>query len=150
MMFRRFKMIMFSLVILLCFTNMTCDSDGEIIEEATSCDFKTIVDRTVFHDLESDNFNFVDAQITGDCLSITFGASGCNGESWAFKLVDSEAVTKSIPGQRSLKFQLENKELCEAYFEKTVSFDLTPLQLPGDHEVLLNIQGLSKSLSYKY
>ena len=46
--------------------------------------------------------------------------------------------------------ELINEESCEAYFIKTVSFDLKPLQIDGQNIVPLNIYGWNEQLIYEY
>ena len=36
------------------------------------------------------------------------------------------------------------------FFERTVSFDLTPLQIDGSNEIILHLEDLESSLNYKY
>ena len=46
--------------------------------------------------------------------------------------------------------ELINEESCEAYFIKTVSFNLIPLQIDGQNIVPLNIYGWNEQVSYDY
>ncbi|WP_298533003.1 hypothetical protein [uncultured Algibacter sp.] len=148
-MFEFVKKTSFYIVFLFCFLNMTCD-DEDIDMDKSGCGYEVVVDKNEYDGLLSDHFNFVDAEIVGDCLFLKIAASGCTGDTWGFRLVDSEAVAESLPEQRFLKFQLNNEELCLAVFEKTISFDLRVLQIHESGELLLNIDGLEDSLSYKY
>lgn len=143
------KRTIFYLVFIFCFLNTTCDDDDMIVD-AIGCDYEVLVNKTEYDNLDSDNFNFIEAEIVGDCLILKIGASGCSSDSWEFKLVDSEAIAESLPEQRYLKFQLINKELCLAVFERTISFDLRALQITESNELILNIDGLDDALSYKY
>jgi len=143
------KKIFFIIPLALCFMNMQCDA-GEIEHLNEICDETTIINQDLYDILNSANFTFVDAEITDDCLNVTIGASGCDGNTWGFSLVDSGAITESSPEQRYLKFQLVNDEACLAFFERTVSFDLRSLQINGSNEIILHIEGLESSLNYKY
>ncbi|MDD7885511.1 hypothetical protein [Flavivirga sp. 57AJ16] len=134
----------------LCFINMTCEEGDKIDLSSEICDQKITVNRNLFTNLESAHFTFVNAQIIEDCLTLEISASGCDGHSWGFNLVDSGAVAESSPEQRSLKLQLLNKEACLAVFKRTISFDLRPLQINGSHEIILHLEGLETSLRYKY
>lgn len=145
---QHFKKIVFILLTAFCFMNTQCDEDDDYY--FGNCDDVVIVDEGLYNSLSSENFTFIDAEIIDDCLSITIGASGCNGNSWSFSLVASEAIAESFPEQRYLKFQLDNKEECLAVFERTITFDLTPIQIEGSQEIILNIEGLESSLNYKY
>lgn len=135
----------------LCFMNMQCD-EGEVIDSSNEiCDETTIISQNLYENLSSANFTFGSAEIINNCLNIEIGASGCDGNTWEFKLVDSEIIAESLPEQRYLKLQLINKEACLAVFKRTASFDLRPLQIDNSvNEVILHIEGLESSLHYKY
>ncbi|GAA3603233.1 hypothetical protein Q4Q39_13880 [Flavivirga amylovorans] len=137
-------------VVLCCFLSIQCDEDDDNIPTKGICDQTTIVKKEIYDSLVSADFTFVDAEVKGDCLTIEISASGCDGNTWKFNLVDSGAVAESSPEQRYLKFQLINEEACLAVFKRIVSFDLTPLQISGSNEIILNLEGLESSLRYKY
>ena len=143
------KKTFFAITVILCFMNMQCEDDDTRLSSKI-CDETTVVNEDIYKNLVSDHFTFVNAEITNNCLTIEISASGCDGNSWEFKLVDSGAVAESSPEQRYLKFQLINEEACLAVFKKTVSFDLTPLQINGSQEIILHLEGLEPSLHYKY
>lgn len=143
------KKTFFLFSVMLCFLNMQCDED-DISIDLELCDQAVVIDENAYNNLESAHFTFFDTKIIDNCLSIEITSSGCSGDSWEFKLVDSGAVAESSPEQRYLKFQLINEELCDAVFNKTVSFDLTPIQISGSNEIILNIEGLESSLNYSY
>ena len=133
----------------LCFFNMQCDDD-DVVSDDFPCEFSVVVDESKYINMVSDNFTFIDAEVSSDCLVVEISASGCDGNSWEFQLVDSGAVAESLPEQRYLKFQLINTELCSAVFKRTVSFDLAPLQISGSNEITLNLEGLESAINYKY
>ena len=135
------------MLLVVCSMNMTCEEDDDLLE-VVMCDQSVVIDSDLYVNLNSDTFSH--AEIVDDCLQIEITSSGCSGESWEFKLVDSGVVAESLPEQRNLKFKLVNEELCLAIFSREVSFDLTPLQVDGSNEVVLNIEGFNTSLSYKY
>ncbi len=143
------KKIAFALILVLCCVNMQCDKESEE-EPLKPCDQITIVDKTIYNDLDSAHFTIVNAEINDDCLLMELSASGCDGKSWEFNLVDSEVVAESFPEQRYLKFQLINTEVCQAVFKRTVSFDLKPVRVEGSREIILHIEGLEPALQYKY
>ncbi len=144
------KKISLFILLALCFMNMQCDEDDVVSLPNEICEETTVVSPSLYENLSSVNFTFVSAEITNDCLNLEVGASGCDSKSWGFKLVDSGAIAESSPEQRFLKFQLINDESCEAYFRRSVSFDLTLLQINGSNEIILHIEGLESSLNYKY
>lgn len=144
------KTIFLIMPLALCFMNMQCEDDININRSNEICDKTTLVDQDLYDNLTTSNFTFISAEIIDDCLTIEIGASGCDGNTWGFNLVDSGVVAESSPEQRYLKFQLINEEACLAYFERTVSFNLIPLQVNGSHEIILQIEGLETPLHYKY
>ena len=120
-----------------------------VIEDESMCDDKVIIDKNLFDSAPNSSLNITKIEIIGDCLSIDFNASGCNGNSWKVKLIDSEAILKSNPPQRNLRLSLENNELCEAIIHKKISFDISKLRLTGS-EVILNIVNSEHQIKYIY
>lgn len=120
-----------------------------VIEDESMCDEKVIIDKNLFDSAPNSSMNITKIEIIGDCLSIDFNASGCNGNSWKVKLIDSEAILKSNPPQRNLRLSLENNELCEAIIYKKISFDISKLRLTGS-EVILNIVNSEHQIKYIY
>jgi len=57
-------------------------------------------------------------------------------------------IAESLPCQRQLRLSLNDLGMCDAYFEKEISFNIEDLQIQGDHSVLLNISG--KTILYEY
>ncbi|KJD37166.1 hypothetical protein PW52_01545 [Tamlana sedimentorum] len=145
-----FKITLWTIVVLSSLTNMTCD-DAMNDDDSENCDKTAVLDAEMYANLETDFFTMSNVKITDDCLSFSFSASGCSGDSWEFNLVDSEAVAESSPEQRYLKIQLINNEACLAVFTKQISFNLKPLQINNtQNELILNIEGLDNALTYKY
>ncbi|TXG36553.1 hypothetical protein [Seonamhaeicola maritimus] len=147
-MLRLTEKVLFFFIIIFSFLNTQCEED--VIIDDLLCDFTTVIDETKYANLSSDNFTFVNAEIEGDCLSIEIGASGCDGSTWKFELIDSGAVAESFPEQRYLKLKFINNEDCLAYFERVISFDLTPIQVQGSNKIILHLDGLDESLEYSY
>lgn len=143
------KKMLFVIAVMFCFMNILCENENDNIVDM-NCDFVAVIDKTKYDNLETASFEFISAKIVDGCLAIKIGASGCSGDTWNFDLVDSGAVAESSPEQRFLKFQLINDEACLAYFERTVLVDLTPLQINGSNEIILNLEDLETPLNYKY
>lgn len=147
---RTVKKIFFVIPVVLCFMNMTCDADDDVDLSSDICDQITVVSNAQFDNLVSDNFTFGNVEITKDCLTIEISSSGCSGDSWEFNLIDSGVVAESSPEQRYLKLKLINNEACLAVFERTISFDLTPLQVNDSNLIILHVDGVEISLEYSY
>ncbi|WP_298498084.1 hypothetical protein [uncultured Algibacter sp.] len=127
--------------------NTQCEEDDDYL---SVCDNLVIIDESYYNTFDSGNFTFIDAEVIDNCLSVTISASGCDGNSWAYNLVDSGSIAESLPEQRYLKLELLNEEACLAVFKRTVSFDLTPIKIEGSNEIILNIEGFESSINYKY
>ncbi|TYA74889.1 hypothetical protein [Seonamhaeicola marinus] len=141
------KRLLFCIAVLCCLMNTQCEDDV-IID--TECDFTTIVSDSKYAVASHNGLSFIEAIINDDCLTLKIGASGCDGSTWQFELIDSGAVAESLPEQRYLKLDFDNEELCDAYFERTFSFDLTPVQVQGSNKIILHIEGLENALTYSY
>lgn len=114
-----------------------------------SCDQPTIISAEIYETTPTDHVTIQSLDIEGHCLKIRFGASGCSGDSWVVKLVDSEAIMESYPPRRNLIFSLKNEELCQAYFTREMSFDLSELKVGGD-KVILQITNTGDEILYEY
>ena len=114
----------------------------------TNCDQNVIISQIEYNNAPNHPVMIFDMNIEGDCLKIKFGASGCSGDNWTVKLIDCEVVAESMPCQRTLRLSLNDIGVCEAYFEKEMSFNIKDLQIQGDRSVQLNILG--KSILYEY
>lgn len=136
-------------IIILLFSLFQIIACCPVIEDESMCDDKVIIDKKLFDAAPNSSVNITKIEIIGDCLSIDFNASGCNGISWKVKLIDSEAILKSNPPQRNLRLSLENNELCEAIIHKKISFDISKLRLTGS-EVILNIANSEHQIKYIY
>ena len=88
-------------------------------------------------------------KITENCLKINFSSSGCSGDTWELKLIDSEDILESNPVQRNLRLSLKNEELCLAFITKELSFDISNLQVDGN-QVQLNITNSDDEILYEY
>lgn len=133
------------LVVLMTLSLAACDDEENVI--ATTCDNLVVIDNDRFQNDASAFFTLIDVSIEGDCMTLEYSSSGCDGNSWVAELVDAEVVRESIPEQRDLRLILENTELCQAVFTQKVSFDITSLQT-NESEVALNIEEFEILYSY--
>jgi len=94
----------------------------------------------------------IDMKIAGNCLTIQFSASGCDGNSWNVALIGLGNYDKSNPPQTALKISLNNKEVCRAVVTKEASFNLEPLmdyfRHHGTNKIYLHFSG--KGILYEY
>jgi len=139
-----------NLVFLFClFVLFACREDNESEENPTSCEQVTILNSELYLSAPNDELTINSLEINGDCLKINFSSSGCSGESWELKLIDSEDVMESDPSQRNLRLSLKNEEMCEAYITKELTFDISNLKVEGNR-VKLNLTNSDKHILYEY
>lgn len=134
----------YSLLLAACFSCKSND-DGTFI---STCDDLAVVNSDEFENAESTLFEFISAEISGNCLQVKFSAPGCDGSSSTMKLIDSGVIKESFPIQRDLRLVLDNNEACLAVFTKELSFDLSPLKTPNDNVIQLNLEGRQYIYSY--
>lgn len=138
----------FWIVLLPLFLFFSCDKDDDSPTH-TDCDYMVIVSEPDYDETITDNYIIDTAYIEEDCLFIQFGASGCDGNSWEVDLFDAGHIMESFPPQRSLRLSLNNSENCLAFITKTISFDLTTIQISNNEDIILNIDEYA-SLVYQY
>lgn len=115
-----------------------CDSTSEVIAEER------------FDTINTSNYVVSDVQLNGNCLEITIGSSGCDPDLWELNLYNTDAFYDIYPLQRSVKIELINDQICLAFFQKTISFNLIPFQLEIQNELPLNIEGWNEQIIYEY
>ena len=81
--------------------------------------------------------------IEGNILTITYCASGCDGNTWISTLFDAGVVMESMPIQRNLVLNLENLEACLAIPCKTETYDLTPIHDDAYSSAILNFHSIT-------
>lgn len=118
-------------------TTITCDFPVEMVSMLNPAD--TLI-----------NYSITNAVINENCLSVTFKAGGCDGSEWKYKMVSDSIFIDTFPVQKKLVLKLENNEDCEALIVKTVSFDLTSLQVSHYNTFNLRLLGWSAPLVYNY
>ncbi|UCG54675.1 MAG: hypothetical protein JSV32_00185 [Dehalococcoidia bacterium] len=128
------------------FLNFGCEEDNK---EQAKCDQYTIISESEYITASQDNLSITGMEINGNCLKISFSASGCDGSSWIVKLIDSGDTFYTDPPQRDLILSLENKEECLAVIGKEISFDIESLQVSGGR-VILNITNIGDEILYEY
>lgn len=116
----------------------------------SNCQDIVTIDKSQYDNTVTTNYGISSAVISGDCLEIRFGASGCSGSTWIVDLIGTTEVGLSLPPFRSVRMKLTNTELCTAVPSKTISFDLRPLRLEGTKAIILKLDGYSGDLTYRY
>lgn len=140
------KRSLFYLVLsFICFQLLSCSKDDDL----PLADSAVLIDSNAYNSALSDQYVILSIKMDRDFLIIKFGASGCDGESWNVKLIDSGAVAESNPPQRYLMLSLENNEICHAGITKEFVFDISALRVDGNR-VWLNFKNFEEGILYEY
>lgn len=139
------KSLIHLLISFVCFQLLSCAEDDNL----PLVDSAVLIDSEAYNSAISDNYTIRSVKINGDFLTIKFSASGCDGESWKVKLIDSGSVAYSNPPQRLLVLSLENNELCKALITKEVTFNISNLRV-GSSSVWLNLKKYGEPILYQY
>lgn len=139
--------ILKSIWILIIFSSaiVSCKDDDPSI----NCDDQAVISDSEISTATRDQLVINSLEINGDCLLISFSASGCDGDSWVVRLIGSELVLESLPPQRGMLLSLDNDELCEAVITREVSFDITPTRV-GSTSIWLNFNNDEDRILYEY
>ena len=127
---------------------VSCKQDDESIK--TPCDHWTQANEYAFENGPNDYLSIKDFSIEGDCMTINFGASGCDGKLWEYWLYDSESIEKTFPPQRKLRLAFTNPEICFSYHIEEASFDLSPLQIEGENSIKFILTNSEETILYNY
>ena len=128
-------------------TSLSCSDGNE--PDPKGCDLVTVISQDLFRNAPSDQVTINSLEIEEDCLKINFSASGCNGESWKVRLIDSGSIKESDPPQRDLRLSLDNDEMCEAFITRELSFNIASLKAEGG-SVVLNLTNSGDEILYAY
>jgi len=142
----RIQLALLILTVGLVLTACDMDTEGECW---SACCQNVIINADEYKNAPDDELEIVNIRLEGDCLSIRFESSGCDGNSWGIKLIDSEAIMESYPPQRNLRLSLKNDEPCDAIVIKEMAFNVSNLRLEYD-KILLNITNSGDQVLYEY
>ena len=148
----QFKMKNILILFIFGLSLVGCSNDDDDSETLINCDFDTsmvLISEEQFDNAASDPLTINSLVLDNDNLTINFSASGCDGNSWELKLIDSENVFESNPPQRNLRLSLRNEELCQAFITRELTFDISNLQVDGN-QVVLNVTNSDDSVLYEY
>jgi len=134
-------------LIIIAITIISCNDEND--NQPSNCDKDVLISADLYKNAPDDQLTINKVEIVGDCLKISFAASGCSGKSWEVKLIDAGMIFYSNPPQRPLRLSLKNEELCAAVIGKEMTFDISQLQVNGNR-VLLNITNSGDQILYKY
>jgi len=113
-----------------------------------NCEKYTIISEPLYNDAKATTI--IKAQIIENCLELTFSILSTQDHIKDVNLIDSGAILESSPTQRNLKLVVTENLTKPTSIDVTTSFDISNLVAwDYDDEIILNIEGLSKSLRYK-
>lgn len=125
--------------------------DDAIITPVTpNCDKIAVEDAVKFSQTATNNYTLTNVVLNGDCLEITISSSGCNPDNWDMNLIGVASLTNIYPPLFHAKVELINSEACQAVFQKTHLFDLTPFQINGQNKIQIQIEGWNNNIVYQY
>ena len=117
--------------------------------DPNGCDLGTVISENSYRDAPSGELTINSIEIENDCLKINFSASGCSGESWKVRLIDSGSIKESDPPQRDIRLSLDNEEMCQAYITQELSFNISGLKVDGGRVVLI-LTNSGDQILYEY
>lgn len=122
-----------------------CPVEPDSCENASS----VIIDLDIFESGPKYPFQFISAEVEGNCMNAVVTYSGC-GDS-EFTAVGNGAYTLSEPPQTFLRLSFDDPGECDAVFTDTLKFNLTPVR--GDFQrgpILINLEGWDSLLEYNW
>ena len=126
-------------------------SESNSVSVISNCDKQSeIIDETSYNLVNTSNYVITGIVLNEDCLDVTIGSSGCDANNWTMNLFSTNNFSNTNPIQRNIKVELVNQEACAAAFQKTVSFDLTPLRVSTQTQIIFNIDGWNEQIVYNY
>ncbi|MCT4639410.1 MAG: hypothetical protein N4A72_17025 [Bacteroidales bacterium] len=120
----------------------------QVFKNPSGCDMDVIISETEYQNAPKDPLTIDYIRIEDNCLRVKFNASGCDGNTWIVKLIDSGVIAESDPNKRTLRLSLKNTEECTAVPSKELTFNIEALQIDNTNKVILNISG--KEILYEY
>ncbi len=133
--------------IIIIFTSLSSCDKGD--DNSINCDKQVIISAAEYNTAPNDPLTINTLELNGDCLKINFSSTGCTGDTWELKLIDSEVILYLNPPQRDLRLSLKNDELCDAYITKELTFDVKTLRVDGN-QIILNITNSDDQILYEY
>jgi len=143
----------FMLLLFMGILSVSCKGDDSNCcphPDPANCNKFSVIDETKYSQTDTSNYTITNVVLNGDCLEITIDASGCDPNNWAMNLFVVPSIATVYPPLFNAKIELINNEDCIAVFQKTVSFDLTTLQMPGANQIQLTIEGWNTPILYQY
>jgi len=125
-------------------------SCGSSDDPAETCGPEVVISGELFVTANTELLDIINININEDCLELTIGSSGCDGERWEVNLIDAEVILESFPVQRNVVISIFNDEECDAYFMRDYTFDIAQLRVGDSGTVVLNVSNIGEQVSYTY
>ncbi|HET8855128.1 MAG TPA: hypothetical protein VFM60_04315 [Salinimicrobium sp.] len=124
------------------FTNCTVEDNKQ------DCSGKTVISDEIYNS-PSDPHKIIDATVTDDILklSIVYGG-GC--KEVCADLIAQEKTLITDPLQRNINIFFVDNDMCEALIKEDWSFNISSLQVDGENEIQLNLEGYPEPFIYRY
>ena len=142
-------------VFLMLFIGMffvSCDFMDDYIKKPikTICDKKTIFDGDRYQLVSTANYQVDNVVLNEDCLEVTITSSACLPEHLEMNLIATGSSAAVYPPLVTAKIELKIHSSCTVIQQKTVSFDVTPLQMSGTDKIQISIDGWNTPIIYQY
>lgn len=145
------KKLLSLIIVLITFVSCDFMDDAPATPIVTACSQSaTYVNASQYNQIDTLNYTVTNVVLTGNCLEVTIGSSGCNPNNWDMNFIASEMVVETNPVLYKAKVELINNEDCLSVYQKIVSFDITPLQMSGTDKIQISIEGWSTPIIYQY
>lgn len=145
------KKLLSLIIVLITFVSCDFMDDVPATPIVTACSQSaTYVNASQYNQIDTLNYTVTNVVLTGNCLEVTIGSSGCNPNNWDMNFIASEMVVETNPVLYKAKVELINNEDCLSVYQKIVSFDITPLQMSGTDKIQISIEGWSTPIIYQY
>jgi hypothetical protein len=124
--------------------------ENSVTNNDSVCDEKLVLDDAMYQNGIYDEFVFDSVWIEGNCLkaNVIYGG-GCGDV--LFQLLWNGAIMESNPPLVQLKLSFVDNDLCKALIHKTLSYDISMLQVGGSgRKVFVHLKDWKKQLIYTY
>lgn len=116
----------------------------------SNCDKDAIFDGDRYQQVSTANYQVDNVVLNGDCLEVTITSSACLPEHLEMNLIATGSLATVYPPLVMAKIELTIHSLCTVIQQRTVSFDLTPLQMSGANQIQLSILDWNTPILYQY
>lgn len=139
----------FWLIVVLTLSFAGCESKDCCVPPPSLCQRAVVVDADRYND-DTPAVSAIDtAYINSDgCLTIRYGASGCDVNDAIVTLVDAGSIAESLPPQRNAKLVLVESTICQAFFIHEMTFDISEVLVDGE-DFIYNFYGHDEGILIK-